>query len=174
VAADQAVPDVVIPSRKRSRDPRKHHYVPVFYQNNFANDSGLLWVYDRAKRSYKELHPLVICFETDLYAVKPENKSPDVQVELNVLSAIDSLGSAGIRDFRIGKPSFEAEQKVALFMAFQWSRVPTISRDIRSTYATMIEELSRISFANVERAKALMELCQGHWRAVKGDPGIYG
>jgi hypothetical protein len=32
---------------KKSGDPRKHHYVPVFYQEGFANDAGLLWVYDR-------------------------------------------------------------------------------------------------------------------------------
>jgi hypothetical protein len=42
-------------------------------------------------------------------------------------------------------------------MAFQWSRVPSISRDIRATYAKAIEELNRIAFANVERAKVLME-----------------
>jgi hypothetical protein len=142
---------------KKARDPRKHHYVPVFYQNNFANEAGLLWVYDRAKRAYKELHPSVVCFEKDLYAVKPENKPRDMQVELKILSTVDSLGFAGIRDFLMGKPSNDAEQQVALFMAFQWSRVPSISRDIRATYAKAIEELNRIAFANVERAKALME-----------------
>lgn len=150
-------PSISTARSQKTKPPRKHHYVPIFYQSNFTNDSGLLWVYDRARRTYKELHPDVICFEKDLYAVKPENKPADVQVESKVLFAVDSLGSTGIRDFRIGKPSGEAEQQVALFMAFQWSRVPTISRDIRATYAKMIEELSRVSFANVERARALME-----------------
>jgi len=42
-------------------------------------------------------------------------------------------------------------------MAFQWTRGPTFSRDVRVTYAKAIEELGRIAFANVERAKALME-----------------
>lgn len=157
MAGTKAVHAAEAKVQKKSRDPRKHHYVPVFYQNNFVNDAGLLWVYDRDRGTCKELHPLVICFEKDLYAVKPENKPPDMRVELKVLSGIDALGSAGIREFLLGKPNFVAEQKVAIFMAFQWSRVPTISRDIRATYAKMIEELSRISFANVERAKVLME-----------------
>ncbi len=111
---------------KKGNDPRKHHYVPVFYQRNFANDGGLLWVYDRQRGTFKELHPRVICFEKDLYAVKPENKARDMQVELKVLSVVDSLGSRGIRDFRIAKPSGEAEQEVSFFMAFQYARVPTI------------------------------------------------
>jgi hypothetical protein len=132
-------------------------YVPVFYQINFTNEAGLLWVYDRQRATYKELHPRVICFEKDLYAVKPENKPRDMRVELKVLSVVDSLGFRGIRDFQVGKPNSEAEQEVAFFMAFQWTRVPTISRDIRVTYAKAIEELSRIAFANVERAKAIME-----------------
>lgn len=142
---------------KKAKDPRKHHYVPVFYQSNFTNETGLLWVYDRQRQAYKKLHPSVICFEKDLYAVKPENKPRDMQVELKVLTLVDSLGFEGIRDFRIGKPNSEAEQKIAFFMAFQWTRVPSISRDIRTTYAKLIEELSRVAFANVERARAVME-----------------
>src|SRR5437868_6785524 len=124
---------------KKAKDPRKHHYVPVFYQRNFTNDAGLLWVYDRQRQTYKELHPSVICFEKDLYAVKPENKPRDMRVELKVLTQVDNLGFAGIRDFRIGEPNRTAEEKIAFFMAFQWTRVPTMSRDIRATYAKAIE-----------------------------------
>jgi len=142
---------------KKAKDPRKHHYVPVFYQSNFTNETGLLWVYDRQRETYKELHPRVICFEKDLYTVKPENRPPDMQVESKILRVVDSLGSKGIRDFLVGRPNNEAEYAAAFFMAFQWCRVPTMSRDIRTTYAQLIKELSRITFANVQRAKAVME-----------------
>src|SRR5215467_496768 len=84
-----------------------------------------------------------------------------MQVETKVLSIIDAAGSRGISDFVDGRPNNDAEHAVALFMAFQWHRVPTISRDIRTTYAQMIEELSRITFANVERAKSVMERYAG-------------
>jgi hypothetical protein len=47
----------------------KHHYVPVFYQKHFAASDGLLWVYDRTLKTCKQLHPLSICFEHDLYAL---------------------------------------------------------------------------------------------------------
>ena len=143
--------------KKSGRDPRKHHYVPVFYQKHFANPDGLLWVYDRQQRTFKELHPLAICFEKDLYALKPEDKPRDTRVETKVLALVDALGAMGIRDFQTGKANREAEEQVAFFMAFQYNRVPTTSRDIRATYAKLIEELGRISFANVERATAVLE-----------------
>jgi hypothetical protein len=142
---------------KKVGDPRKHRYVPVFYQKGFANDAGLLWVYDRNKGTYKELHPLSICFKKDLYAVKPEGKPPNMQVETDILKVIDYAGSVGIRDFMVNNPGREAEQEVALFMAFQWTRVPTMSRDVRATYAKLIEELIRVASASVERVRTLIE-----------------
>jgi hypothetical protein len=154
---DAAAVDVKAGGEKKRKDPRKHHYVPVFYQKKFANEAGLLWVYDRQRRMLKELHPRVICFEKDLYAVKPENKPRDMQVEAKVLWMVDSLGARGIRDFQIGKANRRAEEEISFFMAFQYGRVPTISRDVRATYAKAMEELSRVTFANVERAKAVLE-----------------
>jgi hypothetical protein len=122
-----------------------------------VNESGLLWVYDRKQKTYKELHPLVICFERDFYAVKPEDEPRHARIETEVLRWVDALGFQGIRDFRIGRPNRDADQEVAFFIAFQWTRVPAFSRDVRITYAKGIEELARISFANVERAKTIME-----------------
>jgi hypothetical protein len=142
---------------KKGKDPRKHHYVPVFYQKHFSNANELLWVYDRQRRTFKELHPLVICLKKDLYALKPEDEPRDPRIENKVLALVDAFGAMGIRDFQAGEASRGAEEAVAFFMAFQYNRVPTISRDIRATYAKLVEEFGRISFANVERAKATME-----------------
>jgi hypothetical protein len=142
---------------KLGKDPRKHHYVPIFYQRAFTNENELLWVYDRVRREYKELHPLVVCFEKDLYAVKPDNKPLDMQVETKILRSVDAFGSRAIREFIERKPTPESEDALALFIAFQWLRVPTQRRDIRATYVNLIDELTRISFANVERAKEVME-----------------
>jgi hypothetical protein len=143
--------------KKGGKEPRKHHYVPVFYQKHFADADELLWVYDRQRRTFKKLHPLVICFEKDLYALKPDDKPRDPRIESKVLALVDALGARGIRAFQTGKASREAEEEVAFFMAVQYERVPTISRDIRATYAKLIEEMDRIAFASVARAKVLME-----------------
>ena len=129
----------------------------MFYQNYFANVAGLLWVYDRQRQTFKELHPRAICFERDLYAVKHEDRPRDTQVESKILGVVDGLGSWGIRNFQTKRASNEAERAVAFFVAFQYMRVPTISRDIRETYAKGIEEVGRLAFYNIERAKAVLE-----------------
>jgi hypothetical protein len=66
-------------------------------------------------------------------------------------------GRAGFVIFKPGNPSHDAEVRVAFFLSFQYTRVPTISRDVRATYAKAVEQLARITFANVERAKAVLD-----------------
>ena len=131
--------------------------MPVFYQSYFANPDGLLWVYDRKHQSFMELHPLVICYEKDLYTVKPDGKPRDTRVETKVMGLVDGVGSRGIREFHANKPNRQAEEAVAFFTAFQYMRVPTMRRDISETYARSIEEFSRIAFATVERARHVIE-----------------
>jgi Protein of unknown function (DUF4238) len=147
--------------KKRPRQgnpPRKHHYVPVFYQQKFANEDGLLWVYDRRLHSYKELHPKVVCFQKDLYSIRLEDGPVDTRIETKVMAVIDGLGGAAIERLEAGKgldrDSFEA---FTFFAGLQHQRLPSVDRDIRSTYARAIEEVARISFSNVKRAKALMD-----------------
>ena len=53
----------------RRGEPRKHHYVPVFYQRHFVDEDGLLWVYDRKRQAYSHLHPRVVCSQNDFYTV---------------------------------------------------------------------------------------------------------
>ena len=62
-------------------DPRKHHYVPVFYQKHFANAEGSLWVYDRKLKWCKDLVPKNICFENDLYTLKHDGAPRDQRIE---------------------------------------------------------------------------------------------
>lgn len=142
--------------QKNDGDPRKHHYVPVFYQKNFVNAEGLLWVYDRNRRTYKELHPNVICVEKDLYSITTDDGPRDTRAESKVLWMVDSLGARGIHEFRAGKATHESMEQIAFCAAFQHMRSPTVRRDVSATYARAIEELGRVAFANVERAEAVL------------------
>lgn len=72
--------------------PRKHHYVPKFYQKGFADAEGLLWVYDRARKTYHHLPPEAVCCERDFYSVKPEGLPRDARIESEYLSRIDAAG----------------------------------------------------------------------------------
>jgi uncharacterized protein DUF4238 len=139
-------------------DPRKHHYVPVFYQKHFANAKGLLWVYDRKLQTYKELHPDVICFERDLYALKPDAAPKDQQVELMALSLADGYCATAVRELVPGDPpSFETLVTIAYFAGLQSSRLPSVGKFISAIYKKGVEEMMRLTSVSVERMQSTLD-----------------
>ena len=52
------------------------HFVPKFYLQNFANDGGQVWVYDRSNKKRFSQIPNNICFKKDLYETKAEGMNP--------------------------------------------------------------------------------------------------
>jgi len=96
---------------------RKHHYVPVFYQTHFANSNGLLWVYDRRAKTYKELHPRSICFENDLYSLRSKKGTPDRRVETQPLGFAPSCETCTF-------PAFSLE--LAADQYYHWGKIPAL------------------------------------------------
>lgn len=138
-------------------EPRKHHYVPLFYQKYFANSKGLLWVYDRRLRTYKELPPKSVCFEKDLYALKRQGAPRECRVESKCLSLIDAMGSSAIRELLSGTLSSATVQAVAYFIAVQFTRLPSIGRAVSAIYTKGASEVMRIMAANVERMESILK-----------------
>lgn len=54
----------------------KEHYVPQFYLRNFADEKGLLHIYDFKRNKYFTQSPKNICYENNLYETKWENANP--------------------------------------------------------------------------------------------------
>ncbi|MBQ3946402.1 MAG: DUF4238 domain-containing protein, partial [Alphaproteobacteria bacterium] len=52
------------------------HFVPKFYLQNFTNDSGQVWVYDRLNKKRFSQIPDNICYKKDLYETKAEGMNP--------------------------------------------------------------------------------------------------
>ncbi|HEV3481875.1 MAG TPA: DUF4238 domain-containing protein [Candidatus Acidoferrales bacterium] len=139
-------------------EPRKHHYVPVFYQKHFADSKGLFWVYDRRLKSYKQLPPTVVCFEKDLYALKPTDGGPrDRRVETKGLSQVDGVGATAIRDLLFGNPNTETIRAVSFFMGVQFSRLPSMGRSLGAMYVQAGREMMRLMTASVDRMKGVLE-----------------
>jgi hypothetical protein len=154
---DTGTPDAEAKSRQ-GNTPRKHHYVPVFYQKKFTNDNGLLWVYDRQAHTYKELHPLSICFKKDLYSVKPEGKPVDTRIETSIMAQVDGAAATAIGQLESGGGL--DNESFAIFMLFaglQHQRLPSMDRDLRLMHEQALEETMRIAFINPERAKQMMD-----------------
>lgn len=108
----------------KSKDPRKHHYVPQFYVKKFGDIDGRLWMYDRKVQRYAHVHPKTICWEKDLYTIDPEGTC-NAYVENVWFDMIDTDGSRAIRRFENGiAPDVEWRSKLSLFMAQQLMRSP--------------------------------------------------
>jgi hypothetical protein len=139
-------------------EPRKHHYVPVFYQRNFADPNGLLWVYDRRLKSYKQLSPTVVCFEKDLYALKPTDGRPrDRRIETKCLSIVDGLAATAIRELVSGKANQETIQAVAYFIGVQFNRLPSIGRFLGALYVRGAQEMMRLMAVSTERMQGVLD-----------------
>jgi hypothetical protein len=138
--------------------PRKHHYVPKFYQKGFADAEGLLWVYDRARKTYHRLPPEVVCCERDFYSVKPEGAPRDPRIESEYLSRIDAAGATVIR--ALGTRTTldgSAIQALAMFAAHQFTRSPSYRVAISRSYELSAQQMARLAFLNVDRARQSLE-----------------
>jgi hypothetical protein len=80
---------------------RRHHYIPQFHQNGFADIDQRLWLYDRRTQKYAKAHPANICCENDLYMIDPTGRR-NSYIETNWLSKVDRDGAAAIRQVEAG------------------------------------------------------------------------
>lgn len=137
--------------------PRKHHYVPVFYQKQFTNAKGLLWVYDRRLRTYKELAPTTLCHKKDLYALRPKNAPRDQRIESQLMSYIDGLGSSAIRDLLSGNATPETFDTLAYFVGIQVNRLPSFGAMVSEMYAKAGTAVMRMMAADVGRMQSIID-----------------
>jgi hypothetical protein len=141
-------------------DPRKHHYVPIVYQNNFVNAEGLLWVYDRKLQTYKELHPRKICCEKDLYSIRPEGKPKDQRLESDALAGMDGVCATAIRQIvaGVGKlPARSTIEVIAQFVGLQYSRVPSMREFVTSSWEAHTKESMRLRAVNEDRMQSTID-----------------
>jgi hypothetical protein len=144
-------------------EPRKHHYVPVFYQKHFTNSSGLLWVYDRARKTYQQLAPKVICCEKDLYAINHAKAPKDQRVESLALATADGICASSLKQVITGLivgtslPDSAAIADIAYFVGLQCSRLPSTRDYVSSIYKTGAEEIMRLTTVSVGRMKSVLD-----------------
>lgn len=140
------------------KGPRQHHYVPVFYQNYFADEDGLLWVYDRQRGTYKHLHPLSICCQNHLYSFKTA-AGMDQRVEAQVLSTFDGLSAGAFALLAKGgwkNPSVTLIKRILFFAALQHVRVPGARDFICNLIEDFADDAAEVIWTDVERAREVM------------------
>ena len=154
----------------KSNEPRRQHYVPVSYQNGFADTDGRIWLYDRKTQRYAKASPRDVCCENEIYTIDPQGIQ-DRRIERQLLSQVDGDGAAAIRHFSAGPGQFGDDwtEAFSIFMAFQITRNPAFRSLMVQNYRAYGEEYLRIFFNDVERAKRQLETYQLATGDVIGD-----
>jgi Protein of unknown function (DUF4238) len=143
--------------RVATNEPRKHHYVPVFYQKHFTDNEGLLWVYDRRLSTYKRLHPLVVCCEKDFYTIFSKNGRHLRLIETQFTAPLDTAADKALKELSSRRHlDSVALQEIALFVGLQRARVPAFRRAVSALVKATLEEFLRIGFTDVGRAAQLI------------------
>jgi hypothetical protein len=138
-------------------EPRKHHYVPVFYQKHFVNPRGLLWVYDRSLKTCKELNPTSVCFAKDFYTLRRTDAPWDRRVETDCFSIVDGKCSSGLRAFLSQSATPEQLSDVLYFMAVQIHRTPSFAMTMKKMYVSSAEEMMRLMAVDVGRMQSALD-----------------
>ena len=94
-------------------NPKRHHYLPEFYQRRWANEDGLLTVYRRNQSGFetKLKAPSAIGFGRELYSVRSED-DPKRRQELErvFMAAVDNIAAKALNDMdKTGLPSTKPE-----------------------------------------------------------------
>jgi hypothetical protein len=129
------------------------------YQKRFANESGLLWTYDRCRGTFDERHPIVICRENDLYAVKPQDAKRDQRLESIVLAQLDGDCATGVRSLiypLTGLPGLYVSSLVAFFVGLQYSRIPSMRDYVTKMWEQSITEMMRLNSVNEGRMQSVI------------------
>jgi hypothetical protein len=140
----------------KQNEPSRHHYVPQFYQRGFADSDGCLWMYDRNSQRFTKVHPKNICCERELYTIDP-NGNKNRYIEVKWLSQVDGDGARAIRQFESGSQiTDEWRECFSIYMAQQITRTPANLNLTTRNFQAMREEILRVGFTDVDRARELM------------------
>ena len=105
---------------------KKHHYLPVFYQNGFTDIDGRIWRHDIRKSVTVSHTPKNIGYEKHLYTVDFPGQPPDALEKK--LSALESLIAPILRETLNTRilPIGDALFLLIEFVALSFARTPTM------------------------------------------------
>jgi hypothetical protein len=137
--------------------PKRHHYLPRFYQEGFAGDDECVAVYDREKGASSRQQPVNTAVIGHYYTMTDEEGRKRFEIE-QCLSQIEGDASQIMRKLIAGQRiSDEERMAFASFVALSSLRTPDWIDSIRHANGEIIKQVGRVAFGSPERAKANLQ-----------------
>jgi hypothetical protein len=125
-------------------EPRKHHYVPQFYQRGFiADNTKKIWVY---KKGVPPRHGSVRSngMQIDLYAFSYSNGTVDFGSVENQLKLLDDHAAKLIQRIqKRGKLTDKDRKLLCRFVSVMWRRTPKHMNKVKETAKKLIPQVKK-------------------------------
>lgn len=143
--------------RNKLSNPKRHHYLPIFYLINFC-EKGFLWVYDRNKNEYREQAPINTAIQKKYYSFIGRDDKEHFEIENEVLSNIES-DTKPIIDKINNKEIISLYEKIilAIFISFLHLRTPGFEKEINEIFEKFIKIFAKYCFPTEEYTKKIIK-----------------
>ncbi len=137
--------------------PKRHHFVPKFYLNNFCNKSRFLWIYDCNKKELRQQTPKNTAVQTHYYSFIGLDKKRHSEVEA-YLAGIEG-DTKSIIDKINNKKMISLDEKLILtaFISLLHSRVPYYEKEHNEILDKFIKIYNKELFSNKKNTQKLIE-----------------
>jgi hypothetical protein len=144
-------------------EPKRHHYLPQFYLENFSKE-GKLWVFDRKLDNIRIQTPVNTAVVGDYYSFENEKGEKDTKIEHN-LSVVEGYSKPILEKMlRYEKISDEEKKMIIFFLSLMRVRVPKFENEIKRIFRDNNQKLAKEIFTTEEKAQELIDyaISAGH------------
>ena len=140
--------------------PKRHHYLPQSYLENFTNELGMVWVCDKENNTFNKQSPHNTGVIKNYYSIKLEDGTFDTRIE-KALADIDGLFITIFNKFKT-KAQLTSQEKfdMSACLAFLYTRTPKFQKDYELTTNKAIKEILKITQNEETVKRTLKEIGQ--------------
>lgn len=137
--------------------PKRHHYVPQFYLNNFADKQGMIWVYDRKTKEYRQQSVKDTAVQNNYYRMRLKGGGQTNELE-GFFSQLEGFACTVMGKLERGASLTEEEREnIAAFMAFQMMRVPDFEKQENEGNEKITKWINRGLWGSVKAAQKRLD-----------------
>jgi hypothetical protein len=155
-------------------EPRKHHYVPRFYQRGFMADaSKKIWVYQKDRKPQR-CSTKKTGMEIDLYAFRNAKGEVDLGTVEKELGLLDDRAAKVIQKLERGKhPTARERARLCKFVSIMWRRTPKhkdyVNKIAVELLSNVLEPLDKMGSQLSTEARAEVERIRREYSAKPPD-----